>query len=304
MGVRVPPFAPSDLRALALSAFTQSAQFCAALIHHEFFTIRSAEWNQAVGRAPNVIFLLMPFTFSHAAAALPFRRTRLMMSALIVGCFAPDFEYFLGVHSGFGHTLLGALAFDLPLAFAALWLFHQYAKEPLVACLPEGTRERIESAPRSLSIDSVSRFAMVIVSIIVGIGTHILWDSFTHPWYYPHWCFLRKTVQIPLFGSRPWYGVFEYASSVVGLLVILVWWLSWYMNNPPIHPRTNRRLLAKDRFALACAFVIALIAALVRAAGSGIPHGVSGSQRFMTTAAVTGVAVFWGEVVVYGLFRR
>lgn len=257
-----------------------------------------------MGRAPNVIFLLMPFTFSHAAAALPFRRTRLMMSALIVGCFAPDFEYFLGVHSGFGHTLLGALAFDLPLAFAALWLFHQYAKEPLVACLPEGTRERIESAPRSLSIDSVSRFAMVIVSIIVGIGTHILWDSFTHPWYYPHWCFLRETVQIPLFGSRPWYGVFEYGSSVVGLLVILVWWLSWYMNNPPIHPRTNRRLLAKDRFALACAFVIALIAALVRAAGSGIPHGVSGSQRFMTTAAVTGVAVFWGEVVVYGLFRR
>ena len=108
-----------------------------------------------------------------------------MMSALIVGCFATDLEYFLGVHGEFGHTLPGVFVFDLPLAFAALWLFHHYAKEPLVAWLPEVTRERIEPAPRSLSVDSVSRFAMVIVSILVGIGTHILWDSFTHPWYYP-----------------------------------------------------------------------------------------------------------------------
>ena len=280
-----------------MSALTHSAQFVPPS-----FTTQSSRFapqsGTAANRAPNVIILLMPFTFSHAAAALPFRRTRLMMSALIVGCFAPDFEYFLGVHGGFGHTLPGVFVFDVPLAFAALWLFHNYAKEPLVACLPEGTRERIEPAPRSLSVDSVSRFAIVIVSILVGIGTHILWDSFTHAWYYPHWDFLRQTVRIPPFGARPWYGIFEYASSVVGLLVILLWWLSWYRNESPIHPRTNRRLLAKDRIALACAFAIALFAALVRAAGSGIPHGVSGSQQFMTKAAVTGLAIFWAEVVV------
>ena len=42
-----------------------------------------------------VIILIMPFTLSHAAAALPFRRTRLIKSALVIGCFAPDFEYFI-----------------------------------------------------------------------------------------------------------------------------------------------------------------------------------------------------------------
>jgi len=31
---------------------------------------------------------------------------------------------------------------------------------------------------------------------------------------------------------------------------------------------------------------------------------VSGSQQFMTKAAVTGLAIFWAEVVVYGLVRR
>jgi hypothetical protein len=37
----------------------------------------------------------MPFTLSHAAAALLFRRTRLVLSAVVVGCCAPDFVYFL-----------------------------------------------------------------------------------------------------------------------------------------------------------------------------------------------------------------
>ena len=95
------------------------------------------------------IILIMPFTLSHAAAALPFRRTRLIMSAVVVGCLAPDFEYFIPFahHGGYGHTLAGAFEFDLPLGLAVLWLFHRYAKEPLAACLPEGARERIASQP-------------------------------------------------------------------------------------------------------------------------------------------------------------
>lgn len=249
----------------------------------------------------------MPFTLSHAAAALPFRRTRLVMSAVVVGCFAPDFEYFLWIHGGFGHTLTGIFVFDLPVALAVLWLFHRYAKDPLVACLPEGTRERLERGPGSLSIDSVSRLAMIVVSILVGIATHILWDSFTHPryWFYAHWQFLSETVRIPLFGYRAWFAVFQYVSSVLGLLVILLWWVQWHRNTPP-HPSRSeeQELLTHDRVAVACAFAIALVAALVHAAVSGIPHGVSGSQRFMTAAAVTGLTVFWGEVTVYGLVRN
>jgi hypothetical protein len=35
----------------------------------------------------------VPFTLAHGAAALPFRRFHLVFSALLVGTFAPDFEY-------------------------------------------------------------------------------------------------------------------------------------------------------------------------------------------------------------------
>ena len=115
----------------------------------------------------------MPFTLSHAAAALPFRRTRLVMSAVVVGCFAPDFEYFspLGHHGSFGHTLTGMFVLDLPLGLAVLWLFHRYVREPLTACLPEGARERLDRTPDTFAMNSFSRFAMIAFSILVGIAT-------------------------------------------------------------------------------------------------------------------------------------
>jgi len=246
----------------------------------------------------------MPFTLSHAAAALPFRRTRLVQSALVVGCFAPDFEYFLGHHGAFGHTLPGAFVFDLPLAFAVLWLFHHYAKEPLVACLPRGMRERLEPGPRSLSIRSVSHFASITFSILVGIATHLLWDSFTHPrfWVYQHWHFLHETVNLPWFGTRPWFGILQYLSSVFGLVVILLWCVHWYRNTQPIHADPfEQRPVSLSRIVLACAFAAAMMAGFLRAAVSGIPDGISGSQRFATQAIITLIPVLWIEIVVYGI---
>jgi Domain of unknown function (DUF4184) len=248
----------------------------------------------------------MPFTLSHAAAALPFRRTRLVMSALVFGCFAPDFEYFLGHHGGFGHTLRGAFVMDLPLAFAALWLFHRYTKEPLAACLPDGTRERLPMGPKSLSIRSFSHFGMIVFSILVGIATHILWDSFTHEgtWFYNHWHFLRESVELPLFGWRPWYGIFQYLSSILGLVVILLWFVRWYRRTPPIHSPPDRRALRDDRLAIASASGIALLAALIRASLVTHPSAGHGYQRFMTAAAITGMTIFWIEVLIYGIVRH
>lgn len=250
----------------------------------------------------------MPFTLSHAAAALPFRRTPLILSAVVVGCLAPDLEYFLEFtpNTRFGHTLPGVFVSDLPVGFAVLWLFHRYAKEPLAACLPAKARQCLQLGPKSLSIDSASRLGMILFSILVGILTHIGWDSFTHNgyWLYDHWHFLKETITLPLFGPRPWYGIFQYISSLLGLLIILLWCIHWYRNTPPLHSQPDRRFVNGDRIALACAFAIAVAIALIRAIASGMPNGVHGAQRFMTEAAVTGLAVFWFEVVIYGIVRN
>ncbi len=252
-----------------------------------------------------VIIPVMPFTLSHAAAALPFRRTRLVMSALVFGCFAPDFEYFLGHHGAFGHTIEGMFVFDLPLAFVALWLFHHYLKDPLSACMPAGALERFVLGPRSLSINSFSRFAMIVFSILVGIAKHLLWDSFTHPrtWIYYHWDFLWETVNVPHFGIRPWFGIFQYLSSVLGLVIVLLWFLHWYRITPPVYSPPDRRTLVRDRIALTLALLVAILAALIRATVIAFPHAGFGYQRFLTVAVVTAMTTFWIELLVYGIVR-
>jgi hypothetical protein len=249
----------------------------------------------------------MPFTLSHAAAALPFRRTRLIMSALVIGTFAPDFEYFIPFehHSAFGHTLPGVFILDLPLSLAVFWFFHRYAKEPLAACLPASARARLHLGPRTISLNSLSRFALVVVSILVGVATHILWDSCTHS---GHWLghlvpSLNAHVLLPLFGSRPWFSIFQYISSIFGIVVLLLWALHWYRNATPVSAKPNRRFVRRDRIALACSFLIALFIALVRAVAFGLPNGVHGVQRFMTIVAITGIAVFCFQLVIYGLVR-
>jgi len=249
----------------------------------------------------------MPFTISHAAAALPFRRTRLVMSALVFGCVAPDLEYFLWLrpHGHLGHTLPGLILFDLPAALVALFLFHRYAKGPLVACLPARLRERIRNGGR-LSIGSISKFALVCVSILAGAVTHILWDSFTHDTYWVghHWSFLKENIRVPVFGYRDWASIFQYASSVFGIAAIVVWFIYWYRTTPPDHLERDTGLLSRERMVVAGAFVIAIMVGLVRAAMVGLPSGVHGYQRFMTDTSISGMTTFCLEILVYGFVHN
>lgn len=230
------------------------------------------------------------------------------MSALVIGCFAPDFEYFIPFahHGSFGHSLPGVFVLDLPLSLIVLWLFHCYAKEPLASCLPANARARLQLGPRSVPINSLSRFALIVLSILVGIATHILWDSFTHSgnWIAHHLPFLSVYVSLPLFGRRPWYAILQYFSSVLGIIVLLLWYIHWYGHATPVGSKPDRKLVKGDRIALASLFLFALFAALVRAIALGVPNGVHGAQHFMTIAAITGIAVFCFEIVIYGIVRN
>jgi len=250
----------------------------------------------------------MPFTISHAAAALPFRRTRLVMSALVFGCVAPDLEYFLWLrpHGHFGHTLPGLLLFDLPAALLSLFLFHRFAKAPLVACLPARLRERLRNGDR-VARRSFSWFVLVCVSILIGSATHILWDSFTHTdyWLGRNWSFLRLNVHVPVFGFRDWAAILQYLSSVFGMVAILWWFVQWYRNTPPVHSETDRPDVTwRDRWVVAGSFVAAILAGCVRSAFVGLPHGVHGFQRFLTDASITAISVFCIEILIYGFLHN
>jgi len=252
--------------------------------------------------------LKMPFTLAHAAAAIPFRRTKLIASAVVIGCFAPDFEYFirLAPKGGFGHTLPGLFVFDLPLGLAVYWLFHRYGKEPLWAWLPEGVRQRVKLGPRIAPLNGIAQSALVSLSILVGAATHILWDSFTHPafWPYRHWHFLSDTVLLPIAGSVQNYKLLQHASTVFGLFVLLI----WCVRQPrvaPAHPRRVRDRRINEQLVFLFASAVALAAGALRAfVGVGAPSGLRSIQIFIGEAVVTTISVFWLELVIYGFFRE
>lgn len=243
----------------------------------------------------------MPFTISHAAAALPFRHTRLIPSAVVVGCFAPDFEYFirLAPRGAFGHTLPGMIVLDLPLGLAVLWLFHRYAKEPLWAWLPTASRQRVKLGPSPFAVRSAARFALISLSILVGTATHILWDSFTHNnrWPYRHLSLLRRTIDLPAVGSMHYCELFQHASTVLGLLILLIWWQLRSRSAAPHSSRKGNTSIHK-RTAFLAVSALALVAAALRAViASGSP------QIVLAKVVITAMTVFWIELVVYGMFR-
>ena len=72
----------------------------------------------------------MPFTLSHAAAALPFRKFKPVWPALVVGTFAPDLQYFIWIsdEDRSGHHFPQAVLYTLPLALLVLWVFEWWVK--------------------------------------------------------------------------------------------------------------------------------------------------------------------------------
>lgn len=128
----------------------------------------------------------MPFTFSHPAIILPlkyFWRRRFSSTGLIIGSITPDFEYFSrfrnwSVHS---HNWSGVLWFDVPVGIILCFVFHEVVKSPLFANLPDFLRERLQPFTQlNWRRYFVKRWQTILLSLVVGIISHLLWDRFTH----------------------------------------------------------------------------------------------------------------------------
>jgi hypothetical protein len=255
--------------------------------------------------------LKMPFTLAHAAAALPFRRTKLIQSAVVIGCFVPDFEYFVrlaprvsGGHT-FGHTLPGLFAIDLPLGMAIFWLFHRYAKEPLWTWLPEALRQRVKLGPRTPPLKGAAQSALVLVSILVGATTHILWDSVTHHSYWPgrHWPFLSYTFRLPILGWVQFYNLLQYASTALGTIVVLIWIVRQF-SSAPIYPRSVENARVHERRDLMFVSAVALAGGTLRAfVGLRPANGPHRIEVFIAEAVLTAIVLFWIQSVIFGFLR-
>ena len=130
---------------------------------------------------PSALRYRLPFTLAHPAAVLPFRRV-LVFSALIVGSLSPDFHYFfnLGPRGHFSHSIKGAFLFALPVSITVLWVFHTVMKAPLIALAPQRHQEKLFRFATPFRWLPASRLVLILLSLMMGIATHLLWDSITH----------------------------------------------------------------------------------------------------------------------------
>jgi hypothetical protein len=245
----------------------------------------------------------MPFTVSHAAAVLPFRKLNLVWSAFIIASMAPDFPYIIGNddYRGIGHHFPGIVLFTLPAALIGLWIFHNILKRPLVGMMPIGMQIRLQTELRPFPFGGVKRFVAILTSIVLGIATHILWDSLTHryTWAFYHFKCLRGWVYVPFVGLMPVTSALQYGSSVVGLLALAVWVVLWYRNTP--EPKVGFKPLPKSHFALAIGmFTLAAAIAVIRAlVVVGVPVFRSNAHHFLLVFAVTALALAFWQLLFY-----
>lgn len=249
----------------------------------------------------------MPFTLAHAAAALPFRRLHLVTSALVIGTFAPDFQYFLRLTPDrrFGHTLLGTFVLTIPVAFFVLWIFHAVVKRPAVALMPYGLRVRLTPYLGKFQFGGPARFALIVASLLLGIATHLFWDSFTHgySWAYWRWEWLREPVYLPMHGVVARHTVLQHLSTLIGIAIVVIWLVFWYRRTEPSGQQAGETLTRTRRVATVAAITgIALAAAIVRAlVGTEFLTVPVADSKFVGEAVTTFVALLWWQLVVYGL---
>lgn len=197
----------------------------------------------------------MPFTFAHPAIVVPFgaKKTKYLdFTALVIGTMAPDFEYFIYFKPRqiIGHTLLGQLSFNLPIAFIIAYIYHYILKESIITNLPKSYCNRYYYLTQSeWKINSVFKFIVFCYSMLIGAFTHIAWDSFTHKTGF----FVDKlkllSDYINLLGYEiPIYKILQHGSTLLGFVVIAIYLLMIQNKNMDIKNHVEISKINKVRF--------------------------------------------------------
>lgn len=188
----------------------------------------------------------MPLTFAHPAAALPFARLRLPLSALVVGAMAPDLIYFirLAPRGHFGHTALGLFVFCLPAGLVLWWIFHRILKPALVELCPDAAQRRLVAYRKPVVVGEA--LLPAAVAVVLGALTHIIWDAFTHAggWGVAAVPALSTSVSFSPGPAIPAYKIAQHASTLFGLGALALALAGWWRTAPQhrIRPRLSARV--------------------------------------------------------------
>jgi hypothetical protein len=243
----------------------------------------------------------VPFTISHAAAALPLRRFgkfRLPLAAVMIGSMSPDYAYFMagGFERVDTHSLPGLVTFCWPLS-VVLWLaFVHFLEAPTTALLPEQWRTRFPPSAREISIRTLT---LASIAALLGALTHLAWDSFTHPGtVMTNAIPLLRDVAIRFDGWHlRWFAVLQLLSSVFGLAVLGIW--AW-KQPPGRYPRPAPRAPVTNLLRLQAILAIVAGSSALAVAGYLAHADAHRNVRvfYFLIGGMTGLVLAWCIVAV------
>lgn len=201
----------------------------------------------------------MPFTFSHPAIVLPFKNKYLNFSGLILGSMAPDFIYFVlfSPSSNIGHEFLGFFFFYLPMCFLINYVFYKYIQKVLILSMPNFILNKyIYLTKLKNTLPSKKEKLKFAISCLIGMITHVFWDSFTHisGFFVNNMDFLRGSINV-FNMSISIYKIIQHSSTIVGFLVIFIY-LYTIKDKNTFYPKMNK---SKLYLSLVLVFIIAMI---------------------------------------------
>ncbi|WP_127820055.1 DUF4184 family protein [Microbacterium sp. CPCC 204701] len=193
----------------------------------------------------------MPFTPSHAVVALPFTRTPLVPAAIAVGAMTPDLPLFVRafpLHYGRTHAFEW-LPVTVALALILLLVWRCVLRPAVRELSPRWLAERLPGewdrgavaalretfglggdSPPGAGRASWGAMALLAVSLVIGVVSHIVWDLFTHD---GRWGVTAIPALGDDWGPLPGYTWLQHGSTAIGLVIIGVWLLVWLIRRRP-----------------------------------------------------------------------
>jgi hypothetical protein len=176
--------------------------------------------------------------------------------------------------------LTGVITVDLAVTLVLLYVWNAVIRDALVDLAPAAVRDRLAARNRL----SQRQWLLTPAAAVLGSLTHLGWDAFTH----------RNRWGVALFdplradlGPLPGYKWAQYASGVVGLLVVLGASLAFLRSRPSNHSPRPRSLPAP-----------LLPLSVAAAAGYGLIAGLAQGDRGVHAVAFEGATAGIAALVV------
>lgn len=254
----------------------------------------------------------MPFTFAHPAASVPLRRLLGqygVLSALVIGSLTPDFAYFLPLEipRSASHSFLGLLWFCVPIGLLTYILYHVFLKRPLLWLLPLGVRRRLSRDISTARTLPTTPWLAVVVSVLCGATTHIVWDAFTHVDGLGVTALPLLQRELFAVGTYSVYGykLLQHGSTVVGLALLAGWSWRFLASTTPDNESLPVTFSPEKQVALVVLMVGASVGVgmwmAARALAETCLTGMAALQFFVGRAIFTGLPILGLTVLVYSI---